>query len=51
MFQSLEPPSIMKGGDNLEKLNPEVINEEIFLEEDLDEDLADLNYEELLDTI
>ena len=44
------PPSITKGGDNLEKYNPEVVNEEIFLEDDLDEDLANLNYEELLDT-
>ena len=31
-------------GDNL------VVNEEIFLEDDLDEDLTNLNYEELLVT-
>lgn len=34
----------------MEKLNPELVNEDIFLEVDLDEDLANLNYEELLGT-
>ena len=52
MSECLGPPSIVEGVDNLEKVNSEPAKEEQFFDDNFDEDLANLNYEELalLDT-